>query len=149
MSFVVIGGQAESLMGSPRITYDTDICFERTVENLPKLASALNEMDPSLRGAPPELPFVLDERALSLGGTFTFQTKHGDVDILVEVEPIGTFRDVMKRVEMVDFDGAPLPLICLDDLIRVKEYHQREKDRQSLIQLAALRKERLEAKQDE
>ena len=28
--FIVIGGQAEYLFGSPRVTYDIDLCYERS-----------------------------------------------------------------------------------------------------------------------
>jgi hypothetical protein len=41
VEFLVIGGQAEVLMGSPRVTYDTDLCYRRTKENLERLAQAL------------------------------------------------------------------------------------------------------------
>ena len=34
VEFLVVGGQAEVLMGSPRVTYDTDLCYRRTKENL-------------------------------------------------------------------------------------------------------------------
>lgn len=57
--FIVIGGQAESIMGSPRLTYDADLCYQRTADNLERLASALQEINPTLRGAPPDLPFGL------------------------------------------------------------------------------------------
>jgi hypothetical protein len=63
VEFIVIGGQAETLFGSPRITYDIDLCYRRTNQNLERLAVALRELNPSLRGAPPDLPFQLDARA--------------------------------------------------------------------------------------
>ena len=34
------GPQAEALMGSPRVTYDVDLCYRRTPENLERLARA-------------------------------------------------------------------------------------------------------------
>jgi len=30
VEFMVIGGQAEALMGSARVTYDVDLCYRRT-----------------------------------------------------------------------------------------------------------------------
>src|SRR5947209_7823674 len=72
VEFLVIGGQAEILMGSPRVTYDTDLCYQREPENLQRLAEALKEFNPSLRGAPPDLPLVLDAHALALGSNYTF-----------------------------------------------------------------------------
>lgn len=41
VEFIVIGGQAETIFGSPRITYDVDLCYRRTRANLERLANAL------------------------------------------------------------------------------------------------------------
>src|SRR5215207_7774720 len=79
VEFIVIGGQAEYLFGSPRVTYDVDLCYRRTRENLERLAAALNDLKPTLRGAPPDLPFVIDARSLALGENFTFNTTVGEV----------------------------------------------------------------------
>jgi hypothetical protein len=43
VEFIVIGGQAEVLMGSPRVTYDSDLSYRRTAENLKRLAAALRD----------------------------------------------------------------------------------------------------------
>lgn len=54
VEFIVIGGQAETLYGSARVSFDTDLCYRRTAENLRRLADALKELHPKLRGAPPD-----------------------------------------------------------------------------------------------
>jgi hypothetical protein len=41
VEFLVIGGQAEVLFGSSRVTFDVDLCYRRTAENLERLAAAL------------------------------------------------------------------------------------------------------------
>jgi len=41
VEFIVVDGQAEALMGSARVTYDVDLCYRRTSENLERLATAL------------------------------------------------------------------------------------------------------------
>lgn len=66
VEFVVVGGQAELLMGSPRVTYDIDLCYRRSKENLRHLAAALREIKPTLRNAPADLPFIIDEQSLRL-----------------------------------------------------------------------------------
>ncbi len=38
VEFMIVGGQAEALMGSPRVTYDFDFCYRRSSDNLEKLA---------------------------------------------------------------------------------------------------------------
>ncbi|HEY7089745.1 MAG TPA: hypothetical protein VH518_16730 [Tepidisphaeraceae bacterium] len=144
VEFIVIGGQAEALMGSPRVTYDTDLCYRRSQRNLERLAAALKELEPSLRGAPADLPIILDARALALGSNYTFDTPHGKLDLLAWVEPIGHYEEVAKHAEVYSFDGGDLLTISLDDLIRVKEHIRRTKDRGSLIQLLAIKKQREE-----
>jgi hypothetical protein len=142
VEFIVIGGQAESLMGSPRPTFDSDLSYRRTAENLRRLAAALRELKPTLRGAPPDLPFVIDDRSLALGSNFTFNTPYGKLDLLGWVEPIGDYDALLKNAETHDLGGVPVRTIGLEDLIRVKKHIRRGKDQQSLLQLLAIRKAR-------
>jgi predicted nucleotidyltransferase len=140
VEFMIIGGQAETIFGSPRVTFDIDLCYRRTPENLKRLAAALREIKPTLRGASPELTFLLDEKALALGNNYTFVTRFGDVDFLGHVEPIGDFDALAKRAKPYPVGGAQVLVIDLDDLIRIKEHINRPKDRDSLFQLRAIKK---------
>jgi hypothetical protein len=65
VQFIVIGGQAEWILGSPHVTYDVDLCYRRDADNLARLAAALREIRPALRGAPPDLPLIIDQRPSS------------------------------------------------------------------------------------
>ena len=102
VEFLVIGGQAEAAFGSPRATYDVDLCHRRTADNLERLARALRELNPSLRGAPANLPFVIDARSLALGGNFALKTEISDLDLIAYVEPVGTYEDLLPRAETRD-----------------------------------------------
>jgi hypothetical protein len=75
VDFVIIGGVALVLHGSPRITQDLDICYGRTPENLERLAAVLRPYHPTLRGAPRDLPFQLDARSLTSGLNFTLESE--------------------------------------------------------------------------
>src|SRR5262245_27303951 len=55
--FVMIGGLAMRAHGSAHITEDADFCYERTPSNIKAVADAFAGIHPSLRGAPPGLPF--------------------------------------------------------------------------------------------
>jgi hypothetical protein len=140
VEFLVVGGQAEILMGSARVTYDTDLCYRRTKENLERLAGALAEIKPSLRGAPPDLPIQLDAVALALGNNYTFDTSLGPLDLLGWLEPVGTYDDLAPRAESYSVGEFNLRTIGLDDLIRIKQHIGRPKDRDSLFQLMAIHK---------
>ena len=51
VEFMVIGGQAAVLHGSPLATLDVDLCYRRSRENMERLAAALEHLHPTLRGA--------------------------------------------------------------------------------------------------
>jgi predicted nucleotidyltransferase len=141
VEFIVVGGQAEALMGSPRVTYDVDICYRRTADNLARLATALGTLNLTLRGAPPELKFRLDAQALALGQNYTFEVDgQYPLDFLGYLEPIGTYEDLLPNAETVFIGGRQTRVIGLDDLIRIKRHIGRPKDRESLLQLEAIKR---------
>jgi hypothetical protein len=142
VEFIVVGGQAEWIFGSDRATLDVDVCYRRTAENLKRLAIALRRMNPSLRNAPPELPFILDEKTLALGDNFTFSTDFGDFDLLGYLEPIGGYDALVGHVERFQYGSHLLNVIALDDLIRIKQHIRRPKDRASLEQLLGIKRVR-------
>jgi len=145
VEFIVIGGQAETLMGSPRVTYDVDLCYLRTPENLVRLAAALKALGARLRNVPADVPFILDARTLDMGCNFTFHTSIVDLDILGYVEPIGDYHDVERSSETYPtVDGRLVRTIGLEDLIRVKTTIKRFKDSESLFQLLAIKRVRSE-----
>jgi hypothetical protein len=47
VEFMLIGGQAGVWLGVPLPTFDVDLCYRRTPENLKRLASALKEIHPT------------------------------------------------------------------------------------------------------
>jgi len=138
---MVVGGQAEALMGSPRVTYDVDLCYRRTRANLERLAAALRSLSLTLRGAPPDLPFRIDARSLALGQNFTFEVD-GEfaLDLLGYLEPIGAYDDLLPGAERMSIGGRSILVIGLDDLMRIKRHLGRPKDRASLPQLEAIKR---------
>lgn len=148
VEFIIIGGQAEQLHGSARVTYDDDFCYRRTAENLERLARALAPLKPTLRNAPPDLPFRLDAKSLALGSNFTFDTIHGALDLLGYLEPLGGYEDVVGRAVDMEFGPWTVKVLSLDDLIRIKEHINRPKDRDALMHLLAIRRVRDEQRGD-
>jgi predicted nucleotidyltransferase len=140
VEFIVIGGRAETLHGSARVTFDTDLCYRRTAENLRRLAAALGALRPTLRGAPPDLPFRIDAESLALGCNYTFRTGEGDLDLLGFVEPLGGYDELDKHAETMRLGDTAVRVIGLDDLIRIREHLGRRKDRDSVLHLRAIRR---------
>jgi hypothetical protein len=139
--FVLIGGYAAALRGSPMMTGDIDICPFRDRRNLDRLAEALQSLHARLRGAPADAPFLLDGRTLEAGDHFTFATDAGPMDCLVT--PAGTdgFLDLDASATDEDLDGLVVRVASLDDLIRMKRAADRPQDRIAVEWLSALRDE--------
>lgn len=139
--FVLIGGFAGALRGSPIITGDVDICYARDEENLQRLAAALQALGSRLRGAPPDVPFQLDAATLRAGDHFTFTTTAGPLDCLGT--PAGTegFADVEASATDEDLEDLVVRVASLDDLIRMKRAAGRPKDLIAVEWLSALRDE--------
>lgn len=139
VEFIVVGGIAGRLHGSPTVTQDLDVCYERSRENLDRLATALQHLDARLRGAPADVPFHLDGETLEAGGNFTFTTSAGPLDILAY--PAGTdgYTSLTGNAEELDLDGFTVRIAGLDDLIRMKVAAGRAKDRIEVEVLTAIR----------
>jgi hypothetical protein len=144
--FVVVGGIAGRLLGSPTVTRDLDICYARDAPNLRALAAALADLHPRLRGVEPGLPFRPDARTLRAGDSFTLQTDAGDLDLLGT--PAGTdgYADLARAATLTDLGGVQVLVAAVDDLIRMKRAAGRPKDLIEVEVLGALRDE-LEASQ--
>jgi hypothetical protein len=141
--FVVIGGFAASLRGSPVVTGDLDICYARDEENFEALASALRELEGRLRGpgVPEDLPFQLDAKTIEMGDHFTFWTRGGKFDCMGTPGGSSGFNDLDAGASAMDVDGLTVRIASLDDLIRMKQASVRAKDRQHEEWLRALRDE--------
>jgi hypothetical protein len=140
--FVIIGGIAATLHGSARLTNDLDIAYERSPENIERLATALSPFQPYLRGAPEGLPFRFDSATIRRGLNFTLRTVAGDVDVLGEVTGLGDFEAVERESLEVKLFGADYKMLNLDALIRAKRAAGRAKDLEVVAELEALREER-------
>jgi hypothetical protein len=142
VKYVVIGGLASQVLGLALVTRDTDICYERSPENIKRLADALQELraKPRVARVDEDLPFLLDGKTIAAGDSFTFNTDAGPFDILATPSGTRGFTDLDARASDYDFgDGLTVRVVDLDDLIRMKEAAQRPKDVAHLHQLATLK----------
>jgi hypothetical protein len=139
--FVLIGGYAGALRGSPIITGDVDICYARDDDNLQRLAAALEALESRLRGAPPDVPFQLDAAALRAGDHFTLTTTAGSLDCLGTPAGAEGFADLDASATDEDLDGLVIRVASLDDLIRMKRAAGRPADLIAVEWLSALRDE--------
>jgi hypothetical protein len=130
--YIVIGGLAAELRGSPYVTRDVDITPARTGENFTRLAAALRELDAKLRIPDMEEPLAirLDEQLFEQGTTWTFVTKHGYLDIALVPDGTRGYDDLRRSATPEQItDTVTIFVAALSDVIRSKEAAGREKDR--------------------
>lgn len=142
VDYVIVGGVAASLHGALRTTLDLDVVYSRRPDNIAKLAKALAPYRPYLRGAPPDLPFRLDEETIRRGLNFTLTTTIGDLDLLGEIAGGGSFDELAVASETIELEGFRCRLVSLPTLIALKRAAGRGKDREILAELETLLEER-------
>jgi hypothetical protein len=145
--FLVVGGIGAQLHGALRTTDDLDVVVPWTRDNFDVLTAALEDLDARL-----DLPFDLGDlqvrpsAALLARMSITrWQTRAGIVDVLQAI-PAGEggesrdFGQLERRAVAAPggADGTVL-VAALDDIIASKEHADREKDREALPELYALR----------
>jgi hypothetical protein len=142
VEFIIIGGLAGNLHGSARATFDIDIVYDRSEDNLDRIVGALAPLDPYPRGAPAGLPFVFDRATLQHGLNFTLETSLGDLDLLGEVAGGGTYQTLKDSTFEVDVFGFHCRVVTLSKLIALKRAAGRPRDLDTIAELEAIVEER-------
>ena len=135
---VLVGGVAATVHGSSIPTQDLDICYSRDHANLTRVIKALRAANATLRGAPKDLPFILDEETLRRGLNFTFDTDAGKLDLLGEVLGVGGYDDCLEHADEAEIFGSRHRVLSLEKLIAAKRAAGRPKDLLALVELEAI-----------
>jgi predicted nucleotidyltransferase len=108
----------------------------------------LRSVNATLRGAPPDIKFVLDEETLAHGLNFTFDTDIGKIDILGEVQGVGWYSECFQHSDNIDIFGHQFRVLSLEKLIAAKRFAGRTKDLLVLPELEALLEYQRDAESD-
>jgi hypothetical protein len=139
VDFVVIGGIAAQVHGSARLTFELDVMYERSDENLTRLTRVLVQLGATLRGPPQDVHFLLDERSIKFGGNFTFTTAaHGPLDILANPAGARPYERVRADAVVQEVQCRPILFATRDHLIAMKRAAARETGLGDLRELKAL-----------
>ncbi len=135
VKYVLIGALAARLHGFPRLTADADITPSTDLENLKRLADALNEIDARFftENIPEGLPFDCSAASLQQADVWNFITTAGRLD--VAFTPAGTtgYEDLQPNSVRFKAYGVELLAASVEDIIRSKKAADRPQDRQDII----------------
>lgn len=144
VEFVVLGGFAAIVHGSPLPTEDIDILPSRSDDNLERLARALKRLNAKIRTADEPVETKIDAAFIkSMPHMLNLVTDFGDIDLVFS--PAGTlvgFNEWVKGARTAQLrDGVIINVASLDDIIRSKTAANRVKDLRALPYLESLRDE--------
>ncbi|HEV2669856.1 MAG TPA: helix-turn-helix transcriptional regulator [Gemmatimonadales bacterium] len=135
VEFVLIGALGATLHGFPRNTRDADITPARDRANLQRLAAALRELDARVftEKVPEGLPFDCSAPMLARADVWNLITKAGRLDLAFQPSGTGGFTDLASHAVRFEVYGIHVLTARLEDIIRSKEAADRPKDRQDVV----------------
>jgi hypothetical protein len=134
VKYVLIGGLAGVVHGSPFPTEDVDITPERSAENLARLSAALTDLNARVRAqdVPDGLPFSDDASSLASVAVWNLTTPYGDLDISFVPDGTEGFADLTREAAATSILGLEVTVASLADVIRSKQAANRPKDQRVL-----------------
>lgn len=139
VDFVVIGGVAAVIHGSPRLTRDLDICFANDQANLEALGAALVALEAKLWGVEEEVPFVPDSLTLSGVQLLTLRTRSGRIDVMTPPKGAPPYEVMRRRAHRERVAGVAVLVASIDDLLSMKNAAGRPKDLADVAELETIK----------
>lgn len=143
VKYLLCGGFAVSLYAVPRITADMDILLDLTEDNIQRFLSAMQDMQYTnalplqlevLVHEPTRLKFIKERNLIAYSFYSTLSGKMS-LDVMLDVPaPFGELWN--RRETRKSSAGYTIQLIGRDDLIKMKEYAGRDRDKADIILLS-------------
>ena len=144
VKYILVGGIAVNLLGSMRGTADLDILVEMSDDNLRKIVKILKRygyrvkqpVDP-LRIADKKTreDWIKNKNMKALN--FYKEDELKEVDIIIE-SPV-SFEEANKKPVLIEIDDLILPVISIDNLIKMKEKTGRAVDKLDIEELKMIK----------
>jgi len=148
VKYLIVGGIAANLLGALRSTADLDILMEITDENVRKVVGILKSLKYRIR-QPIDPVKMVDKKVREdwirrkglKAVTFHKEGALSEIDIIVK-SPV-SFEEACKRSVMIKVGNIRLPVIAVDDLIKMKMRTGREIDKFDVHELKKIKKLRM------
>lgn len=137
VDFIVVGGVAGVLLGSPLPTDDVDLVYAKTDQNYERILPILEDLDAIFRGTLDKV-FRPTRRDLELNRVNLFKTRLGKLDLLPTIGDGWTYSDLLPRSKSVEVDDFTIRVLSLEALIEAKTIADRPQDRAAIVFLREL-----------
>jgi hypothetical protein len=129
--YVLIGGFAAVIHGSPYVTTDIDVVPRRDDENLRRLSIALKAMNARVWtvSEPKGIPFDHEAASIADVHVWNLLTDFGRLDLTFEPAGTSGYDDLARGAVHLTILGAEVDVASLADIVRSKEAADRDKDR--------------------
>ncbi|MCO5315870.1 MAG: nucleotidyltransferase [Solirubrobacterales bacterium] len=134
VEYVLIGGIAVQTHGHVRMTNDADLIPAPDPANLTRLADALNALGARVLNPGHELDEI-SGTMLPTATIWQFATRAGGIDVIHEVPGGRSFDQLRRSALEVKLGPVTVPVVGLDDLIRMKEARGRPVDLEDIAAL--------------
>jgi len=145
VKYILVGGIAVNLLGATRSTVDLDILVEMSDDNLKKILEILKNQ--GYRVKQPVDPMKITdkrtredwiEKKLMKALNFYKEGELKEVDIIIE-SPV-SFEEAERNIVHIKIDDLKLPVISIDDLIKMKKKIGRAVDKLDVGELTKIKK---------
>jgi hypothetical protein len=126
VDIIVVGMAAGILQGVPTTTRDLDVVHLRTPDNVERLLRVLRDIDAVARHDPRRIQ--PNASHLMGPGHILTETRFGDLDCLGALDGDRSYADLLSATVLIDFEGRPLRVLGLRELVAIKKRAGRPKD---------------------
>ena len=134
VEYVLIGGLAVQTHGHVRTTNDADVIPAPEPANLERLAAALRSLGARVLNSGDE-DTEIDAKMLPRATIWQFASRDGGIDVMHEVPGGRSYKELSERALHVQLGEVDVPVVDLDDLIRMKLARGRPVDLEDVASL--------------
>jgi len=139
VEFVLVGDFAGVAYGSTWLRQVVEVCTRFSPDNFMRLQEMVADLHPVHRMTPQRLPLQLTPETCASLTNLYLDTDLGQLDCLGFIQGVGDFDEVKKHSIEVSLPAGICRILSIDALIQSKEAMGRPRDRESVLQLKAIR----------
>ena len=133
VEYIVVGGVAATLHGSPRMTFDLDIVPEASRVNAERLARALGRIgavirDPDHRALPVTVDLLIATMRSPQGGQLRLSTDSGPIDVLWRLHDGRGYGELLTHSVTRSDDERSILVVDIPELVEIKRAAGRPQD---------------------